>query len=153
MEKKRDGPRPSQSLKDRLLAQPDGSKAAKAMDRARQLAQEAIQTSVTALQRVKGALPAEGSPRRTVYLGAVLFLVTAGILLTLGAVLMSQSGTAEGPTEGFELYTIQPGDTLGNIAARYNTTALALADLNQISNPNLIRPGQVLKVPKASASP
>ena len=43
-------------------------------------------------------------------------------------------------------YTVVSGDTLSGIAARYGTTVANLVALNGISNPNLIRVGQVLKV-------
>jgi len=45
------------------------------------------------------------------------------------------------------LYTVQKGDTLWAIANRYGTTAAALAAINDISNPNLIYPGEVLIIP------
>ncbi|WP_119065432.1 LysM peptidoglycan-binding domain-containing protein [Aggregatilinea lenta] len=44
-------------------------------------------------------------------------------------------------------YTVAYGDTLTSIAARYNTTAAVLAQLNNIVNPNLIYSGQVLSIP------
>jgi len=43
-------------------------------------------------------------------------------------------------------YTVKYGDTLGNIAWKYGTTATRLYALNGISNPNRIYPGQVLCV-------
>lgn len=43
-------------------------------------------------------------------------------------------------------YTVQAGDMLGLIAARYATTVEDLAQLNNIDNPNLIYPGQVLQL-------
>lgn len=43
-------------------------------------------------------------------------------------------------------YTVQPGDTLSAIALRYGTTWQELAEKNGIKNPNLIYPGQVLKI-------
>lgn len=43
-------------------------------------------------------------------------------------------------------YTVKKGDTLSAIAKRYNTTVQRLADLNNISNVNLIYPGEVLKL-------
>lgn len=43
-------------------------------------------------------------------------------------------------------YTVKQGDTLSAIAKRYNTTVQRLADLNNISNVNLIYPGEVLKI-------
>jgi LysM repeat protein len=43
-----------------------------------------------------------------------------------------------------ETYTVQPGDTLTQIARRFGTTALELARLNGIANPSTIYAGQVL---------
>lgn len=43
-------------------------------------------------------------------------------------------------------YTVKSGDTLSAIASRYGMTINALSTLNGISNPNLIYPGQVLRV-------
>jgi LysM repeat protein len=44
-------------------------------------------------------------------------------------------------------YTIQPGDTLTKIAARTGTTVDALAQANNIANPNMIFAGQNLTIP------
>lgn len=43
-------------------------------------------------------------------------------------------------------YTVQPGDNLSAIAARFHTTWQHLAAINGLRDPNLIFPGQVLKV-------
>ncbi len=43
-------------------------------------------------------------------------------------------------------YTVRAGDNLSAIAAKYGTTYQALAAKNGISNPDLIYPGQVLKI-------
>jgi len=43
-------------------------------------------------------------------------------------------------------YTVQRGDTLSGIATRYGVTVRYLVSLNGIQNPNLIYPGQMLKV-------
>jgi LysM repeat protein len=43
-------------------------------------------------------------------------------------------------------YTVQKGDTLSGIASKYGTTYQHLAQINGISNPNVIYPGQVLRV-------
>ena len=43
-------------------------------------------------------------------------------------------------------YTVKAGDTLSAIANKYNTTVEKLASINNISNPNLISVGQVLKL-------
>lgn len=44
------------------------------------------------------------------------------------------------------VYSVQSGDTLSGIAARYRTTVAALASRNGIKNPNLIRTGQRLQL-------
>lgn len=46
------------------------------------------------------------------------------------------------------LYRIQTGDSLYAIAQQYGTTVQVLAEVNQIPNPNLIYPGQTLKIPR-----
>lgn len=43
-------------------------------------------------------------------------------------------------------YTVQRGDTLSEIAQRYGTTVQEIASINNIANPNLIFPGQVLRI-------
>ncbi len=43
-------------------------------------------------------------------------------------------------------YTVQSGDTLSSIASRYGTTVQELVDINGLSNPNLIYPGEVLRI-------
>lgn len=43
-------------------------------------------------------------------------------------------------------YVVKRGDNLWNIAIRYNTTVRRLVSLNGIRNPNLIYPGQILKI-------
>lgn len=49
-------------------------------------------------------------------------------------------------------YTVKSGDTLSSIASKYNTTYQKLAQYNNISNPNVINVGQVIKIPNESAS-
>lgn len=64
-------------------------------------------------------------------------LVLALVLLLVGVV----------PVAADTTYTIQRGDTLAAIARRYDTTVQALAQANNIVNPNLIYAGQVLIIP------
>lgn len=45
------------------------------------------------------------------------------------------------------VYTVKPGDNLSEIAARYGTTYETLASYNNIENPNLIYPGQKIRIP------
>ena len=44
-------------------------------------------------------------------------------------------------------YVVQSGNTLSGIASRFNTSVTLLARLNDISNPNLIYPGQKITLP------
>ena len=45
-----------------------------------------------------------------------------------------------------QTHTVRPGETLGAIARRYGTTVQALAQRNNIENPDLIHPGQVIRI-------
>lgn len=45
-----------------------------------------------------------------------------------------------------QYYTVQSGDTLSDIASRYNTSYQTLASLNGIANPNLIYKGQTIRL-------
>lgn len=54
--------------------------------------------------------------------------------------------TPENTTNQVITYTVQPGNTLSQIALKYGTTVAEIAGLNGIANPNLIYIGQVLKI-------
>jgi LysM repeat protein len=58
----------------------------------------------------------------------------------------TQSTGTGGPFPTLTNYTVVPGDTLLAIASEFNTTVNTLAQMNNIVNPNLIFPGQVLQV-------
>lgn len=66
-------------------------------------------------------------------------LIYPGEVLTIGgaAAPIQSAGTT---------YTVQSGDTLSGIAAKFGTTYQAIAVKNGIANPNLIYPGQVLHI-------
>jgi nucleoid-associated protein YgaU len=56
------------------------------------------------------------------------------------------------PYAGFQQYTVQAGDTLSAIAQQFYGDATLFprifeANTNQLANPNLIFPGQVLRIP------
>ena len=55
--------------------------------------------------------------------------------------------TTEPTTPTGRTYVVVSGDTLSGIAKRFGTTVNVLVKLNNISNPNLIQVGQVLRLP------
>lgn len=61
------------------------------------------------------------------------------------------SGTAAAASSATRSYTVRRGDTLGSIASSAGSTISAVIKLNRLTNPNLIRVGQVLKLPGGSA--
>ncbi len=63
----------------------------------------------------------------------------------------SSTTTASSAVQG-TAHTVVAGDTLGKIAAKYGTTADALAAINGIQNKNLIRVGQVIYLTEAAAA-
>lgn len=71
---------------------------------------------------------------------------TPETVLYAGQVLkIPKGGTAPAPDV---LYTVKAGDSLSAIAARFGTTYQALAEYNGIRDPNLIYPGQTIKIPQ-----
>jgi len=62
-----------------------------------------------------------------------------------GQVLKVPGGAAPTPPAA-QTYTVKSGDTLSGIAAKYGTSWQHLAQINGLANPNLIYPGQVLKI-------
>ena len=57
------------------------------------------------------------------------------------------AGTAAGAAGSYVTHVVQPGESLGQIAAEYGVDPVALADANNITNGNLIRVGQQLVIP------
>lgn len=54
-------------------------------------------------------------------------------------------------TQDNSSYVVKPGDTLGEIAKANGTDWQTLARINGIANPNLIQPGQQIRLPSAAA--
>jgi LysM repeat protein len=73
-----------------------------------------------------------------------LLLIIAVLVVNLGFTV----GAASAQTT-YATYVVQPGDTLGKIAAKYCTTWTVIYNLNRnvIYNPNVIYAGMVLTVP------
>lgn len=53
---------------------------------------------------------------------------------------------------GSMIYTVKKGDTLSEIALRYGTTVQRIVSINEITNPNLIYPGQRIRICKNTSS-
>ncbi|WP_163182437.1 LysM peptidoglycan-binding domain-containing protein, partial [Bacillus subtilis] len=53
---------------------------------------------------------------------------------------------SDGSTRKTTTYTVKSGDNLGSIAQRFGMTLSEIQSLNNISNPDKIQVGQVLKV-------
>jgi peptidoglycan endopeptidase LytE len=86
-----------------------------------------------------------------------LRVLAAGLVATAGATgvtAVTAGGTASASPvvaqSATVSYTVQTGDTLGGIAAHFDTTVTALAEANGIPDVNLIFVGQVLSVPSAA---
>lgn len=62
-------------------------------------------------------------------------------------------GTTPPPAANTSTYTVKARDTLYAIALRYKTTVQTLVGINNLANPNVLRIGQVLKVPSQATSP
>jgi len=50
------------------------------------------------------------------------------------------------------LHQVQPGETLGQLAARYRTSVQAIADLNQLKDKDILKVGQKLRIPAAGSA-
>jgi len=73
-----------------------------------------------------------------------------GILMGLALSLaLARPALAQEPVR----YTVQPGDTLTRIAARFGSTVSEIAATNGLANPNLIYVGQVLLIPADASAP
>lgn len=65
-------------------------------------------------------------------------------LIYPGNELIINAGSTEEDVSNDVVYQVRPGDTLSEIAARYNTTVNRLAEVNDIDNPDLIYPNTIL---------
>ena len=67
-------------------------------------------------------------------------------LIYPGEVLKIRGGASQSTSATTQTYTVRSGDTLSEIAARFGVSVSNLVSWNGISNPNLIYPGEVLKI-------
>lgn len=84
----------------------------------------------------KVIVPANGSVRNAVLSSVKGSVTTAGKTVARGA--------------KFITYKVKSRETLGDIAAKYNTSASNIASLNGISSSTKLRAGQMIKVPLRS---
>ncbi len=61
----------------------------------------------------------------------------------------SNPAIATTTTAASATYTVQPGDTLYDIAQRFGSTVDALVEANDITDPDVLEVGQVLEIPPA----
>lgn len=82
---------------------------------------------------------------------AALNHIPAPYTIYPGQVLVLPGGVTPAPSPGVSTYTVQKGDTLSSIAAKFHTSWQTLQALNHLPDPNKIYPGEVLKVPGGAA--
>lgn len=72
-------------------------------------------------------------------------MIYVGEILTISC---NHNANSNNNNQNIINYKVQRGDTLSEIALKYNTTISSIVSLNNIQNPNLIYIGQVLKIMK-----
>ena len=85
----------------------------------------------------------------SIVIGHISMVAVVGVLL-LGSGLGTHlfSAFAQSPcSNGDQAYVVASGNTLGGIAARFNTTWQKLASYNHIANPNMIYINQTVCIP------
>jgi LysM repeat protein len=87
-------------------------------------------------------------PRRFHRLSPFIVVLAAAAML-LGVATPTAQAALQCPPSG--THTIQPGEALSGIAARYGVSEADLAQANGITNPNLIYAGKVLVIPGCGA--
>ena len=80
------------------------------------------------------------------YLAQINNLSDPNLIYPGQALIISSDSQAVPPTNPSVIYTVQSGDTLSGIASSYDTTWQHLAQINNISDPNLIYVGEVLTI-------
>jgi LysM repeat protein len=73
-------------------------------------------------------------------------LIVVGRKLTIPD-LSGSGGGGPAPRPSSTQHTVASGENLTMIAKKYGSTVRAFVEVNELRNPSLIRPGQVLKVP------
>ena len=79
-------------------------------------------------------------------------IVNPNLIFVGQSLVISTPQDAPPPPPQTVIHVVQPGETLARIALRYNTTVWAIAQVNDLSNPNLIHAGQRLVIPGPEVS-
>lgn len=70
----------------------------------------------------------------------------------LGASTQAAPQAAQPAAEQYTSYTVKNGDTLFNISQQYGIRWDLIAQVNKLSEPYVLKPGQALKIPQATTS-
>ena len=92
-------------------------------------------------------IQAVGGLRKGLSLSVLVLALVAILLVGQAAVAQEPIDVVPTPTAEAPVYVVQPGDTLFNIAGRFDTTVEAIVAANKIADPSLIRVGQKLVIP------
>jgi len=76
--------------------------------------------------------------------------ITNPNLINVGQIIKLPSSST--PSSSTHSYKVVSGDTLSGIAKKFNTTLQELVRINGITNPDLIRVGQIIKVPNSNSN-
>ncbi|MBN1430875.1 MAG: LysM peptidoglycan-binding domain-containing protein [Anaerolineae bacterium] len=87
------------------------------------------------------------------FVGQILVIPSQGGQPAATAAVPTAAPTSQGGAVETVTYTVQQGDTLGRIALRFGTTYQAIALLNNLTNPDIIYPGQVLIIKQGTVKP
>lgn len=109
-------------------------------------------TTVTTLAQLNGLTNPD-----VLFIGQVLLIPSQGgqtpATTAAPAPTLTPQPTGQGGPVETITYVVRPGDTLSQIALRFGTTYQQIVLLNNLSNPDLIYPGQVLTIRQGSATP
>ncbi len=111
---------------------------------------------------IPASTPTTSTLRYTVQAGDTLYRIAAKYGVTVSAIVATNNIAdpnliypgqelvipASAPATSTLRYTVQAGDTLYRIATNYGVSVSAIVAANNIADPNLIRPGQVLIIPQ-----
>jgi LysM repeat protein len=76
----------------------------------------------------------------------------AGVITATPASTAAEATAEPQPNPPYVAYTVQAGDTLAKIGAKYNVPPLTIARASGMIDPNVLHQGQVLTVPKQAGT-